>query len=620
LREDVKFSIPADEPFELKGEQIMRHAIILMMASLFASTLCTQFACQAGPQNPADSGEAIVSQQLANPGFEQGAVGQQPAEWLVPKIDGYEATISDETPATGQQCATIVCTSEWGRGPFGNLMQLVNAEPFRGKRVRLRAAVRAEVTGKGNHANMWFRVDRRDQEGSRLVGAFDNMFQRPITNNEWDHYEIVGDVDDDAENIAIGVFLAGAGQAWIDDVSLEVVGEDVPATTWRPGGGRKPLKIAEPGLFEIVSAIRLTPNRLPLTSLSGMMDSIRGAPIPPQTVLMPLPLSYRDQVPIGFHLTVDPPGAVQSAEIYQDRRMNYVLKLIVEDLRKLQQVDITFTSTILVGPSAFDDVPTAAPLPDAWPEEAQPWLSATWCADSENDRIQSLAAEIRAESDNVREIISHVEKKSGQIFRSAEGQVWNLTAVEALDKRGSCTSCANLVAALLRATGVPARILSGYPSWSGPLQTHYIVEAYVPGYGWYPIEATMSQSPWPNIQQVNVAIIPPEYEAQEKAGMRSGIAGGVPYLSLTEMPENSDVVVAQGMVDSERDCDHECRMIRSLTGAPDEWEQALAWARPRWQEWLAAKHEKSHGQLRFGRKSGDIAATSVTALSAELEP
>lgn len=566
------------------------------------------------------SDEAIDEQLPANPGFEQGAVGQKPAEWLVPKIDGYEATISDEKPATGQQCATIVCTSEWDRGPFGNLMQLVDAEPFRGKRVRLRAAIRAEVTGKGNHANMWFRVGRRNQEGSRLVGEFDNMFQRPITNNEWDHYEIVGDVDDDADKIAIGVFLAGTGQAWIDDVSLEVVGEEVAVTTWRPGGGRKPLKVAEPGLFEIVSAIRLTPNNLPLTSLSGMIVNISGAPIPPQTILMPLPLSYRDQVPLGFHLTVDPPGAARSVEIYLDREKNYVLKLIVDDLRKLRQVDITFKSTILVGPTAFDDVPTTAPLPDAWPEEAQPWLAATWCADSENDRIQSLAAEISAESNDVLEIIRRVEMKSGQLFRAAEGQVWNLTAVEALDKRGSCTSCANLVAALLRATGVPTRILSGYPSWYGALQTHYIVEAYVPGYGWYPIEATMSQSPWPNIQQVNVAIIPPEYEAQEKAGMRSSAAGGVPYLSLTEMPENSDVVVAQGMVDSERNCDHVCRMIRGLTGTPDEWEQALAWARPRWQEWLAANHENSHGQLRFGKKPNEIAAKSVTELAAEFEP
>ena len=42
-----------------------------------------------------------------------------------------------------------------------------------------------------------------------------------------------------------------------------------------------------------------------------------------------------------------------------------------------------------------------------------------------------------------------------------------LDAVQALDRQGSCTSCANLVAALLRGNGIPARILAGYPTYLG---------------------------------------------------------------------------------------------------------------------------------------------------------
>ena len=64
------------------------------------------------------------------------------------------------------------------------------------------------------------------------------------------------------------------------------------------------------------------------------------------------------------------------------------------------------------------------------------------------------------------------------------------------------------------------------------MQTNYIVEAYVPEYGWYPIESTMGRSPWPNFQQALVAIVPSRYEDQAKAGARVG----VPYLSLTELP------------------------------------------------------------------------------------
>ena len=136
--------------------------------------------------------------------------------------------------------------------------------------------------------------------------------------------------------------------------------------------------------------------------------------------------------------------------------------------------------------------------PETWPDEATPWLAATWCANADHERIRALAGKIRAETDDVLQIIRRVQAETSSIFRSAEGQLENLTAVEALDKVGSCTSCANLVAALLRACDVPARILAGYPPWYGPLQTHYIVEAYVPEFGWYPIEASMSRSPWPN--------------------------------------------------------------------------------------------------------------------------
>ncbi|MCP5120778.1 MAG: peptidase S41, partial [bacterium] len=46
------------------------------------------------------------------------------------------------------------------RQAFGNLMRSLPAEPYRGKRVRYRAALRAEVSGDGNQAQLWLRVDR----------------------------------------------------------------------------------------------------------------------------------------------------------------------------------------------------------------------------------------------------------------------------------------------------------------------------------------------------------------------------------------------------------------------------------------------------------------------------
>src|SRR5205814_52375 len=67
---------------------------------------------------------------------------------------------------------------------------------------------------------------------------------RPIREDEWKHFEIVGQIDDDATNISVGLLLLGTGKAWIDDATLEVVSEKTPATAPiisagnRPGGGQ----------------------------------------------------------------------------------------------------------------------------------------------------------------------------------------------------------------------------------------------------------------------------------------------------------------------------------------------------------------------------------------------
>lgn len=583
-----------------------------------------QIASQSAKNEAMVVDSSAAEQQPVNGGFELGKVGVQPAGWSVRDIPGYKITTSDEQPAVGRQCATIVSTAGSEPSPFGNLLQKIDARPFRGHRVRLRGAVRTEVRGKGNRAQMWFRVDRRAQDGARPRGAFDNMFNRPITSSDWIHYEIIADVDVDALDITLGVFLRGEGKAWVDDVSLEIVGAEVPVTARRPGGGRTggtSFDELRPGLFEIVSATRLTPNVNNPSGGSEPKKGPRGSSDPQQqTLLLPLPLSYRDQVPISFQLSVRPPGAVDAIDIYEDLANNHVAKLTVGNVRHWKQVDVTLTSTVLVGPSRFDAVPDSTPIPEAWPTEAEPWLAATWCADANNERIVALATEIRADTDDVRQIIRRVEQSANNVFRSAEGQPENLTAVAALDTLGSCTSCANLVAALLRASGVPARVLSGYPAWSPPLQTHYIVEAYVPDFGWYPIESTFCQSPWPNTHQVHVAIVPPEYEQQSKADGRCWAFAGVPYLSLTEMPDNTGSVEAVGIVDESRNCDHVCRSVRTLEGSPDQWQQAIADARTRWQNWLATSHDlDADGQLQFGKRPDDISATSVSALVTELD-
>ncbi|HEY2413677.1 MAG TPA: transglutaminase family protein [Pirellulaceae bacterium] len=497
-------------------------------------------------------------------------------------------------------------------------MQSIDAIPFRGKRVRYRAAVRTQVQGPANQAQLWFRVDRQSPAGGRSVGAFDNMGDRPITAANWQHYEIVGNVADDAQRIFLGILMQGVGKAWIDDASIEVVGNDV-VTTGRPVVGSS-TGSAAPGVFEVRGSMRLTPNE-PVLAASEVKDKDGRWKDTSLTVLLPIPLAYRDQIPLSYELSVDPPHAADSVEIYEDRPQNYVAKLVLADVHNRERIDVQFRSAVLVGPTGFDDVPRSAAIPKEWPKESEPWLAATWCADANHERIQAIAKEIRRDTDDVMRVIDRVQQRTKEIFQSASGHVSSLTAVQALDKTGSCTSCANLVAAVLRGSGVPARILSGYPSWSGPLQTHYIVEAYVPHYGWYPIESTRSISPWPNFQQVNVAIIPPDYEEQSRAKSRYSAAPGVPYLSLTETPENLVTVLRRGTISDEKpNCDHVCQQVRKIEAQPAAWQSAMHWADPRWRQWLTGDHQLfNDGKVSFSKPADQISSEFPAALLAELE-
>jgi hypothetical protein len=101
---------------------------------------------------------------------------------------------------------------------FGTLVQAIAPGNLRGKRVRLRAQVRAEVQP-GGFAQLGLRVDRAGGKPGFLA----NMADRPIRDAAWRTYEIEGDVAPDAERIVVLLVLTGGGKAWLDSVSLAPV-------------------------------------------------------------------------------------------------------------------------------------------------------------------------------------------------------------------------------------------------------------------------------------------------------------------------------------------------------------------------------------------------------------
>jgi len=525
---------------------------------------------------------------LVNGSFEKDRVGGVPEGWVIPKPcmeAGYALEVTRSTAAGGKQSAVL---HGQGGDPriFGNCMQGIEATPFRGKRVRFSAAVRCEPADGESRAQLWLRVDRPEKK----TGFFDNMGDRPIRDGSWQRYEIVGDIAEDAHTIVLGLMLlGGGGTAGLDDARLEVV-----------DGG-----VATTGAFADVPGLVVLRYA---AEAKVMRDSAATR------LSFPLPLAYRDQTPLTFRLEIEPAATDARVAITEGPGPNRVLELELRNLLSGTDLVLRYESVVLVAPSSFDEVP--ATFPASWPEEARPWLEATWCCDSADPRIRSLGAEIRAAGGGLKGVIDGVLARSQSIIHAATGRVQVLTAVEALDKQGSCTSCANLVAALLRAAGVPARILAGYPLWSGPLQTHYIVEAFLPGQGWYPLESTRGLAPWPNSQQVNVSIVPVEHEGEALAGARPCAGGAVPFLSLTEYGADSALAL-QGTL--KPGCDHEARLLRPLEASAAAWSTAQKWARARWAQWLTSEPELRAGQLAFGPASDGLTAKTLAELRSALK-
>lgn len=128
----------------------------------------------------------------------------------------------DAPPYTAKRHGRPAMSAATPQG-FGVLMRGLDAKPYRGKRVRLRARVAADH----GHGQLWLRVDRPNQQ----MGFFDNMGARPVTSAAWTDASIEGPIADDAEGIVFGALQAGTGVTRYDDFQIDVAGAD---GAWTP--------------------------------------------------------------------------------------------------------------------------------------------------------------------------------------------------------------------------------------------------------------------------------------------------------------------------------------------------------------------------------------------------
>lgn len=162
----------------------------------------------------------------ASPGFEK-----LPDGWFKagksPQL--YDTSIDQENGSTVLIAAKPELLYEVRGDDFCTVMQSVDAEPFKGKRIRLAGELRTENAGIG--ATIWFRVD-----GASGTLMFDNLeLRRPegplVGTQNWSERSVVFDIPEDALSLHYGFFLKGAGKCWSRRFSLNEVDGSVPTNS-----------------------------------------------------------------------------------------------------------------------------------------------------------------------------------------------------------------------------------------------------------------------------------------------------------------------------------------------------------------------------------------------------
>jgi hypothetical protein len=164
---------------------------------------------------------AVPPLTCAQPSGDQPACGagapQAQGHWFLAGEDPKDYAIGTDPLVTqsGDPTETLRATAP-APANFGTVMQTLSPAPFLGQRLTFSALVKTdEVADAGG---LWMRVDGPEGQG---VLAFYNMSDQPLAGTEdWTPRAVTLDVSADARSVSFGLWLAGPGQVWLDQVAL----------------------------------------------------------------------------------------------------------------------------------------------------------------------------------------------------------------------------------------------------------------------------------------------------------------------------------------------------------------------------------------------------------------
>ncbi|MDX1396875.1 MAG: hypothetical protein R3195_21045, partial [Gemmatimonadota bacterium] len=155
------------------------------------------------------------------------ACAQEPAGWLLsgPNADRYRMRLDRDVAFSGEASMRLEARGNRRNSEWAVTVQMIDATPYRGQRIRLAGHLRSDDLGSGG---LWMRVDGIiDGEAAQI--AVDNAEDRRLSDEtDWTRQEIVLDVPPESVTILYGAMISGDGELWLDGLVVEPAPDATP--------------------------------------------------------------------------------------------------------------------------------------------------------------------------------------------------------------------------------------------------------------------------------------------------------------------------------------------------------------------------------------------------------
>ena len=267
-----------------------------------------------------------------------------------------------------------------------------------------------------------------------------------------------------------------------------------------------------------------------IAHLEGNYILVAGDNMGYENIVFPIPIFCNYQIPISLDINADNPELVSKIALRKRDDSNWIVDLILNPMSAKQELNLDWKCLVLILDNGDNDKST---------DDVDTYLTSSLCVQSEHPEIQKKAFSLADPNKDLIKTVKNTLSFLQEVKFKSDGNYKGLDALEALYHGGSCVSAANLTTALLRANGIPARILATHPTWFGRHQTHYIIEAFIQDNGWVSLEPCMNRTPEPPQNNITVSVI--RLEDENNSILRWIYWQGVPYLSLPEKLTSGDI-------------------------------------------------------------------------------